>query len=422
MRPPRGNPDPNQLQRELARLGSGAAPQRPKVGLAGRIRRVGGRMGRWLSRVVGRGENPIHWAFPVGPVAGVPMRMHVLVILWAAVELFASAQRSQMGGEYALAAVLAFIFIAMVRESARVAWAQRHAAVADVSIIWPLGALNAITPTNRTQAATASFRPGQAAGLHCELGGMFVGLGLAPIFVGAALAAGVPAHSLWDFPFFSPAGVMADLSTRWQYVFWWLHYANLAILLANAALYAPCFDAGRVLARAMRDRRATNRAAITLWAGLASSLVVLLLALAEDSVRLGIVGLVTALCTWLVFRSQTFLAEAAAPARPAFVGMATSAARTGGPSRPRSSLTKSPRSPSSTSAQAFGTSPIIEHPARPSRAPLRAMVGATAPDPAPPTREQVDGILAQISREGIASLSQEQREALESATRHLRAR
>lgn len=371
---------------------------------------------------MGRGENPINWAFPVGSIAGVPMRMHVLVIVWAAVELIASGARSQMGGEYAIAAVLAFVFIAMVREAARVAWAHRHGAVADASIIWPLGALNAITPTSRP--ASAAPRAGHAAGVHCELGGMFVGLGLAPIFVAAALAAGVPSRALWDFPFFSPASVMAELGSRWQYVFWWLHYANAAILLANAAMYAPCFDAGRVLSRAMRDRRATNRAAITLWAGLASSVIVLLLALAEDSLRLAIVGLVTALCTWLVFRSQTFLAEASMPTRPAFVGLATSAARPGTSTRPRSQLTKTQRPSGANSALASG-SPVIEHPARPARAPLRASVGATAPEPVvpvPPTREEVDAILAQITREGISSLSQEQRETLEAATRDLRAR
>jgi hypothetical protein len=411
---PRGNPEMNQLQRELARLGSGSGVSRPR---GGGMRRAG----RWVSRVIGRGENPIHWAFPVGTVAGVPMRMHVFVILWAAVELIASALRSQMGGEYAVAAVLAFVFIAMIREAARVAWAQRHAAVADVSIIWPLGALNAITPASRAHAP-AALRPRHAAGVHCELGGTFVGIAMAPIFAGAAMLVGVPGHALWDFSFFTPASVMADLSTRWQYVFWWLHYANMAILIANAAMYAPCFDAGRVLARAMRDRRATNRAAITLWAGLASSVVVLLLALAESSVRLGIVGLVTALCTWLVFRSQTFLAEASAPARPAFVGMVTSASRPGTAARPRSSLTKSQRSTGPAAAQAAANSPVIEHPARPSRAPLRATVGATAPAPAPPTREQVDAILGQISREGIASLSQEQRDALDAATRQLRSR
>lgn len=415
----RGNPDDSLLRRELARLGHSPVGLGPKATTQPtRVRRAL----QWLSRVAGRGENPTTWAFPVGSVAGVPVRMHVLVILWIAVELIASAMRSQMGAEYALAAVLAFVFVAMVREAARIAWARRHALVSDVSIIWPLGALNPITPLGRSHATSTGLRFVPSGGLHVEMGGVFVGLALLPIFVCGSLVAGVPAHALWRFDFFSPAGVMTELGTRWQYVFWWLHYANLAILLANAALFAPCFDAGRVLARAMGDRRATNRAAVTLWAGLASSVVLLLVALGTGSLRVAIVALVAALCTWLVFRSQTFLADAASPPRPAFVGLATSAARPAA-ARARSSIPKMPRSAASQgSVQAASNGPVIEHPARPSRGPLRVTTGTVAPDPAPPSREQIDGILAQISREGMASLSQEQRDALESATRHLRAR
>lgn len=414
---PRGNPDPAMLERELARLGK-ASPHR---GIGPRV--VSG--AKWAFRVIGRGENPIHWAFSVGTVAGVPMRMHLLVVFWALVELTASASRWQMGAEYALAATLAFVFIAMVREAARIAWAQRHAAVTDMPVIWPLGALNAITQPSHARGMR-SFHSGQSAGLHCEMGGMFVGIALVPVFIAAALLSGVPAHTLWRFPFFSPADVMGELNTRWQYTFWWLHYANTAILLANLALVAPCFDAGRVLARAMRDRRAANRAAITLWAGLASALVISLLALGEGSMRLAIVALVAALCTWLEFRSQVFLANPV-PTRPAFVGLATSATRPTGPSRPRPSLTKTPRPTGS--ASGLSPSPVIEHPARPSRAPLRTSAGLVAPEPAPPaaprtppTREQIDEILAQITREGLPSLSQEQRDALDAATRHLRAR
>ena len=462
----------------------------------------------FVGRVFGLGEDPTRWSFPIGTVQGVGMRMHWLVLLWAAVEIAASTVQGAVGVEHTFAGVVAFIAISMMRESARVIWARHRGIVAECSILWPLGGLNTITPRAAVRIAAhasstfvkngsgpsgdlrASGEPrgstnqptrlsrarNTQGGVLPELGGVFLGLLMVPIFALGALVFGVPASALYRFDPLNPVLTSFELATRWQMLAWWLYVANLTILVINLCIPATCFDAGRALSAALASRRRTRASAISFWIGLLAVGIIAIASLWFESSRIAIIALIGCLTTWMVFRSQTFLAEQAI-ARPAF----TSSFRSINDSRGnKSGLNKSGSNKSgssmtsgyfggstarrelgsmgstSTSTNARGTSttgsgsidpaitggtaqpakasknpiapanppglsdtPVIEHPARP-RTNGPAVSSGSEANRSNVTPNELDAVLIRISLYGMMSLTDQERSILARATRQLR--
>ena len=50
-----------------------------------------------LSRVFGDAENPLQWAFTIGRVAGIRVRIHVIFVIYAIALLFAGIAKDSIG-------------------------------------------------------------------------------------------------------------------------------------------------------------------------------------------------------------------------------------------------------------------------------------------------------------------------------------
>lgn len=320
-----------------------------------------------LRRVLGAGEDPFAWSLPVFRMRRIQVRLHLLVPLWIAAELLFSFASDRIGPLHVSMAVGSLVVISLLREWMRAHAARVMGADKDTAIAWPLGGL---TPVSR---------PGLPHPIAAELGGIVFGVAVTPMLVAGLWATGADLQSLVFNPL-SPRGTLSLLNSPWQVAAWWLFYANTLILLMNVLLPMYPFDAAGVLHAWMRQRLGAARANdAVLRCGLFAAIAMLVLAATGGETRLLAVSIFAAAATLHQFRKNEFLY---APARLA-------------PEQPHTCPDEAPEP--------------VGHVASTGLADAR-----TEPEV---TDEDVDRVLAKISRLGIASITSDERTLLERATR-----
>lgn len=395
----------------------------------------GGVWGGAVGRVVGVGENPLGWSVPIGVVAGVPMRVHVVFPLWCVIEVVARVGTWPAGVEQALACVVAFTVVVLVREAGRVAWASLWGDVSDGSVVWPLGGLNAVSKPRGMGGVGWGLgrglgrgRGGSGGGIGggvgravvSQCGGVVVGVVLMPLLAAAVVGTGASWTVLVPREPLDPWGTAGGLATRWQVLAWWLYYANCVVLVMNVVVPAAVFDlgrgVGRVLEVALSRGRRLEAAALSLWVGMMASGVVALVALGAESSRLGVVAGIAALGSWLAFRSQVFVAGGLGREGGREVG------REGGGEGGRAVWWPRVREAGAAEGRAEGegggvaAGMAVGEGAGRVRGEAR---GDVLPSRAP-TAAEVDAILVKIAAGGMGSLSAREREFLARATARMR--
>lgn len=296
------------------------------------------------SRVLGFGEDPLLWSFPVGRVLGAQFRVHALVPVWVLAEAINAGRTDRNSLIHVLPAIALVFCLALGKELARVAAARRCGHPIGSIVLWPLGAL----AVESRGPLTDRRAHGAGAGIL-----MLACLCMASLFV---LADGAAAALVFN-PL-APQPQIAALATPAQAFAWWGFYAAVVLLLANLLPILP-LDAGRALeARLLGSPRAPRVLQLQVLGACSAFLA----AVFADQPRIIIAAAVACVACWVALRRLAFVPAPAPPAAPV-----------PGATGPRAALT-------------------------------------------------LDEILAKVSVQGVAGLTDEERAELERASARLRGR
>ncbi|QOJ00521.1 MAG: hypothetical protein HRU70_08475 [Phycisphaeraceae bacterium] len=367
-----------------------------------------------LAHALARWDDPLTWSVPVATFAGSRLAIHGLMAVWCLAELALSMSFRRIGAPFILTALGSLIAVVVVREAARLAVGRRLGVDEGYVPLWPGGALLIPAPPRRTPHALLYLASAWAANA-------LIAAGLAA----ALLAAGAPASSL-NFDPFNPTASLIQLSSGTQVYLWWAYLSAVAVLAVNLVPALP-LDAGRLVEWSVEQRNPhASRRAIAVLSLLVGVGIIVLAALVE-SPRLIPVGLVCLLTGSIELRRDDFsrsIPTALTPPESSdhhdvpfddpFDDEGTApGAVTGGPAHDTRVERGRPRGVSSRGAP----EPRAHTPPRDDDDDAGHPGHA---DPAPEAR--LDAILAKISREGIASLTDEERTILDAESRRRRER
>lgn len=258
--------------------------------------------------LLGLGEDPVAWSFPLARLGAIRLRVHWFVPLWVGAELLAWLPRHALGPAHVAAVVASLLVLGVTREASRLWVARWLGSEAEVSRVWPLGGLSPVSVGGTARPVLA------------EVGGSLAGLCLLPLLAWLCVRAGCVAEALAP-DLLSPRVTAATLRTPEQVAAWWLYYANVLQLAANLVPAGP-FDAGRVLGAIARARLGERGAVVAARIGLLVCAGLFVYGCAAGETRLILVASFAALVTFMDFRRHEFVsAPGAAPesARPTAV-------------------------------------------------------------------------------------------------------
>jgi Zn-dependent protease len=332
---------------------------------------------RLLARALGEGENPVRWGPTLGRVAGVRVRVHVVLIAWIALVLIASLPHDALGIVPTLLGVLALLMVLVVREFARIGATRALGGEADESLLWPLGSVagGREFPSWRHEAMAAGAP---------TLAGVLVAL----LALAGLLVAGAPRDAVLLNPL-HPARALAALRTPggtqpvWLLGVWWTYAGGMIVTLLNLAPMMP-LDAARIarayLSRVPGGMGRHGATRVTAIAGIVSGLgMVALGSLVEQATLVG-VGVLGALACVQELRQLRFVEDPVSPDAGEFA------------------------------ASLHGSGPD----ARAEREADRRAEKAEAREQS--ERAEVDRVLAKISASGMDSLTRSERRTLERET------
>lgn len=240
-----------------------------------------------MARIFGDAEHPLSWSIPIGTVAGIRIRMHLLFLIYAVAQVLWSINSNFFGPGYTSLAMAALFGVVLLHEFGHCLACRNVGGEANEILLWPLGGLASCNPPDH-------WKPH----LITTLGGPAVNVIIAPITSLALWAAGRPGTILFN-PF-EISGVFFELTSWWLVALWLLHAMNLVILAFNILLPIFPLDGGRVahalIWRQVGRRRATEIATIV---GLASSAGLAVFALVADTTLLLGVAIFCALICWV---------------------------------------------------------------------------------------------------------------------------
>ncbi len=199
-------------------------------------------------RLLPRAGNLFDWALPVARVFGVTVRLHLLFILFILFELARAAFSANSPGLPFIAMGLICGFgCVLIHEFGHVFACRAVGGEADDILLWPLGGLAACRPPHTWKASLAT-----------TLGGPLVHPLLMVPTVLVIIAMGGSRSSLIFNPFDINAaflafqldtGAVGDTAviTLLKTSVWWFYYTNLILFCFNMLLPMFPMDAGRVL-------------------------------------------------------------------------------------------------------------------------------------------------------------------------------
>ena len=205
------------------------------------------RLGRWWSGLWRQGDNPLNWAIPLFRTAGISVRLSLLYVAFAAVELV----RAGFAGSimHVALAMISLLALVVLHEFGHCFACRAVGGEADDVLLWPLGGLASCNPP-------FSWR----AHFWTTAGGPLVNVALTPIFVLGLLAAGVPGTVLYQFNPLSPLAAQIDFTMSWaQRGLWWLYYTNLVLLAFNVIVPMFPMDGGRLWQAVLWNRMGYRR-------------------------------------------------------------------------------------------------------------------------------------------------------------------
>jgi stage IV sporulation protein FB len=316
-----------------------------------------------LARIFGDGENPLAWGLPVGRLLGLPVRVHLVFVIYLLGVLIFTLPGHRTGVVFVLPMLVALCLLVLLHELGHAIVCKRLGGTVDEIMLWPLGGLVEGHPPH-------SYKPV----LITALGGLLANAALVPVFAGLVygLTGSVEALVFNPLSIASQIGEiqLRDGSTPWWLItLWAFHVVNFVVLAVNALIPMYPLDAGRILQAALWKTSGYSKSMwLAVHIGLGSAVV-----LASLGVMVGDGKILLALA---VFGGLVCIGER----------------------RKLEFLKYAEMIP--------GYSTDV-----PDDSPIESVKSASETD-----SEEIDGILAKISSDGIGALSRSERRMLKQAT------
>ncbi|MBX3358745.1 MAG: hypothetical protein KF745_09975 [Phycisphaeraceae bacterium] len=335
----------------------------------------GGGFSRALRRLAVGEDSFFSWAVPLFTAFRIRVRVHLLFILFAAVQLIQSMRSDWISFGYQAYAIAALFIVVLLHEFGHCFACRWAGGEADRILMWPLGGLASTSPPNHWKAH-----------LITTAGGPAVNVLLLPVFGAMVVGVGVDWHALLSNPF-DPyrAIVVAGITTHTERLVFWLYQMNLMLLMFNVLLPMYPLDGARLLQEVLWKYVGYERSmSISVNLGLVVAVIVGLYALTTpgNSILLGVAIFAGFMCV-NERRNLQFMRDAGEFA-PSYATAARAAA---------------------------------VPPRRDARAEKRA-VREAAREAA--EQAEIDRILEKIAREGMGRLTSRERRTLEQATERKR--
>lgn len=356
-----------------------------------------------LSRLT---DDPGAWSVPVARLLGVRIRLHALLLMLIVAEMLRStvfSDREAVSGPAITAtALLALLLVVFAHEIGKALMTRWMGGSAETIVLWPLGGL-----AEHQQAAAWRRR------LIGSCGGLLLSLVLASALWPILIEHTPNWYSTITHPLDPGASygewvLVYGRPAWWLSLLWWVAYVNYVVLAANLLPAYP-LDGAAVLSSALGavlGRRRGERAAIIV--ALVLAVIILFAAVLMQQVLGVVLGGFALWCSVTAARRHAFLeeqpvlqeAERATPA-PELL-----------PDDSDEIIRRAPRSVSNLETSAFQVRLEAAPDTQKKVAPrLRNPV-----DPAEAEDKVLDRILAKISAEGMAALTEQERKILESVT------
>lgn len=194
--------------------------------------------GGWLDR-------PLDWAVPLGRIAGIDLRLHLLLPLFAGVELLRASLGNSALGLAPTAMALSWLAVSVLLHEFGHAFAcRRMGGHCDEILLWPLGGLAECDPPHDWASHVVTATGGPVVNL-----GLLAGCGVALAAGGAPIAgAAIPN------PLDPRAGLALVGGGGWMEAVFLLGWVNSILLAINLVPMLP-LDGGRIVEGVLRRRR-----------------------------------------------------------------------------------------------------------------------------------------------------------------------
>lgn len=336
-------------------------------------------------------DNPMTWSLRIGSVFRISVRLHLLFLLGAIYLIFSSSRDDGLRGAlYGAGAAFMLFFLVLLHEFGHCWGARRSGGEADEVLLWPLGGLASVRPRHTPHAHLVTTLAGPA--VNAILGALAASI---LITLGGSLGA-VPWNPLHPFDPVDPSAGLYGPAGMWLRIFFGLNYV---MVLFNLLPMYP-MDGGRVLHAILWPRKGIREATLTAT----------------------FVGMVGAVAFGLLgFMTEEMLLVALAMFGYLTCYMERQAAKHGYLMEREDELGYD----FSKGYAAFEDEPPAE-PAKPGffkrrKLARQAARAARAAAEEARLRERVDEILAKVHKQGLKSLTAEERRILEKETERQRA-
>jgi stage IV sporulation protein FB len=332
--------------------------------------------GGWLDR-------PLEWAVPLGRIAGIDLRLHLLLPLFAGVELLRASLGPSAMGLAPTAMALAWLAVSVLLHELGHAFAcRRMGGHCDEILLWPLGGLAECDPPHDWLSHVVTAVGGPIVNLALLLGcGIALGIGGAPI-AGAAIP-----NPLDPF-----AGLNLLGGSAWMEAVFLLGWVNSILLAINVVPMLP-LDGGRIVEGVLRRRRGAHESLqIAIRVGYGAAIALAIAGILIDQLTLLVLAALGAL--WGHRLSQTLQRDLVGEESE---GLPAGAFSSRGDSRSQREARR------------------LEEAERREEERQRREAEAVAQ-----RQQEVDRILAKIRREGMQSLNAAERKSLERETKRRR--
>lgn len=350
----------------------------------------GNDQGPRIPRFLAGGEDPTMWSVPLYRIGRFEVRAHWIWIVGLVLGAILTIPLNKLGPVHELTAIGWGVVLVLAREHFRHLVSGAASDGPTVAVLWDFGCMNL------PDAEAGPVRP-----MWHALGALLFNAVMVPVTALLVVAAG----GGWEALIFNPADlptVVGGLASPGLAVAWWLYAMNLAILGANLLPMLPMDGARAMVVRLTAERGREGAVLRVARIGMYVAGGTLVAAVAAGSGKLAATALVGALVCWVQTSRSKLLG----------IGSLDHEYR---PEHDRDDEHEPWRTPRS---EAQETSMSTSE--RPRNAPSKR----PAPDKADAQREreaqELDRVLEKISREGMPSLTPQERATLEEATRRRR--
>ncbi|MEK6704017.1 MAG: metalloprotease [Planctomycetota bacterium] len=356
-----------------------------------------------LGTILARWDDPLTWSVTLFSWQGYRIGVHWIVAFWMIAEGLLAILPDRIGPMHIAMGVLGVVFATLLREMTRLWICRKVGGEAEYVPLWPLGSLLGPTlPRGLTPRLLVVLTP------------TAVSIMLGVTLAGALVVQGAGSELLRFNPFDPRTPARSLGGSFWLTATWWAYYANFAVAGLNLLPLTP-LDGGRLIEAFWGSGRHGSRRTVGL-VGLLVAGVLLVAGLVAEQPTFIVISLFGGLASWLELRRAEFVdpyhsrGEFAPP--PDWLVIPEDSA---GAALPLDDMI----APEDEVDELDDNPSLVRRHEGLLSSPLVKADGPAGGDSQGDPGHDLDRVLAKISASGMGSLTDEERQLLQHATRRL---